>query len=92
MKSNFIDFMLTLFNISIVMKKSRIHKAIIMLSMILGIALMLTSCMSGGYGYNRPYSYGYNYPRPYRYSVPYSYPNRRYGGNSYGHHGRGRRY
>jgi hypothetical protein len=84
------------------MKKSRIHKAIIMLSMILGIALMLISCgptyVRSGYGYNRPYSYGYNYPRPYRYSVPppvvvvprYSYPNRRNG--SYGHHGRGRRY
>ena len=75
------------------MKKSRIHKAIIMLSMILGVVLMLTSCMSGGYGYNRPYSYGYNSPRPYRYSVPYAYPmpNHRNGGG-YGHHGRGRRY
>ncbi|MES2516994.1 MAG: neuropeptide-like protein 29 [Bacteroidota bacterium] len=84
------------------MTKLRFHRTLVILTLIVGIALMVTSCgptyvRSGGYGYNRPYGYGYNYPRPYRYAVPppvvvvpryNSYPRRGHGG--YG--GRGRRW
>ena len=81
------------------MKKLRFHKTFIMLTMMVGIALMIASCgrtyVHGDYGYRRPY-YNYSSPRPYRYGpqvviVPrYCPPSRRgYHGGGYG---RGRRW
>jgi hypothetical protein len=82
------------------MKKLRFHKMFVMLTMMVGIALMVASCgptyVRSGYGYNRPY--GYNYPRPYRYAppvvvVPRYYPSPRRGSYGGGHgYGRGRRW
>jgi hypothetical protein len=84
------------------MKKLRFHKMFVMLTMMVGIALMVASCgptyVRSGYGYNRPYGYGYNYPRPYRYAppvvvVPRYYPSPRRGSYGDGHgYGRGRRW
>ena len=83
------------------MKKLRIYKTLVMLTMMVGIALMVASCgptyVRGDYG-RRPYN---NYPpRSYRYApqvviVPrYCPPPRRgYYGNDHGNgRGRGRRW
>jgi hypothetical protein len=88
------------------MKKLKFHKTFVMLTMLLGIALMVASCgptyvrsgygYNDGYRYNRPYNYGYGYPRPYRYYappvvvVPRYCPPPRRG--YYGGYGRGRRW
>jgi hypothetical protein len=77
-----------------------------MLTLIVGITLLVTSCgptyVRSGYGYNNGYgnnrpSYGYGYPRPYRYSAPVvivprycTPPRRNYGGGYGGGHGYGR--
>ena len=76
------------------MEKLRIHKTFVMLTMMVGIALMVASCrptyVQSGYGYNRPnYGYSYGYPRSYRYAppivvVPRYYPSPRRGGYSRG--------
>ncbi|MDZ7900266.1 MAG: hypothetical protein U5N85_19860 [Arcicella sp.] len=78
------------------MKKIGIHKKLMMLTAVVGMMLLVTSCGRGyvrsGYGYGRPYGYGYNYPRPYRYAVPppvvvvprYCPPPRRGNGRAYG--------
>ena len=89
------------------MKKMKFHKKIVVLTMMLGIALMVVSCgptyvrsgygYNNGYGYGRPYGYGYSRPLPYRYYappvvvVPRYYPSPRRG-NYGGGHGRGRRW
>ena len=80
------------------MEKLRIHKTFVMLTMMVGIALMVVSCgptyVRSGYGYHRPnYGYSYGYPRPYRYAppvvvVPRYYPAPRRGGYSRGKIGR----
>ncbi len=55
------------------MKKLRFHKTFVMLTMMVGIALMVASCgptyVRGDYGNRRP-NYGYGYGRPYRYARP----------------------
>ena len=55
------------------MKKLKIHKTFVILTMMVGIALMVASCgptyVRGDYGYRRPY-YNYPPPRPYRYAPP----------------------
>lgn len=77
------------------MKKTGIHKKLMMLTVVVGIMLLVASCgptyVRSGYGYNRPYNYGYHYPRPYRYAVPPPvvvvpryYPPRRNYGRGYG--------
>ena len=85
------------------MKKLKIHKTFVMLTMMVGIALMVASCgptyIRGGYDNRRP-NYGYGYGRPYRYArsvvvVPrYCPPPRRgyYGGGNGRGNGRGRRW
>jgi hypothetical protein len=90
------------------MKKLKFHKTFVMLTLMVGIALMVASCgptyvrsgygYNDGYRYNRPYGYGYNYPRSYRYAppvvvVPRYYPSPRRGYYGKGHgYGRGRRW
>lgn len=81
------------------MKKLKFHKAFIILVLMVGIALMVTSCspvyVFGDYGSRRP-NYGYGYGRPYQYARPvvivprYCPPPRR---GYYGRgNGRGRRW
>lgn len=56
-----------------IMKKLKIHRMLVALTLVIGVALMVSSCgptyVRGDYGYRRPY-YGYPPPRPYRYAVP----------------------
>jgi hypothetical protein len=83
------------------MKKLKFQKAFVMLTLMVGIALMVASCgptyVRGDYGYHRP---RYNYPpaRPYRYAAPVvvvprycPLPRRGYYGRGNGY-GRGRRW
>ena len=88
------------------MKKLKFHKTFVMLTLMVGVALMVASCgltyvhsgygYNNGYGYSRPYNYGYGYPRPYRYAPPvvimprYCPPPRR--GGYGGGYGRGKRW
>jgi len=89
------------------MKKFEFRKTFVMLTLIVGIALMVVSCgptyvrsgygYNDGYGYNRPnYGYSYGYQRPYRYSplvvMPRSYSYPRRGYGGGCSRGRGRRW